>query len=124
MMIGAVVLVIAGSGLMPTPSPEMATLAGTYSLLLSRPTGDERLTLVLDKDGMARLITEDLGEMTASTTQSGVWTVENGAVKLALNASGGQAQRQMTLGIREDSLVANENDSNPEDGQSWTFRRR
>src|SRR5262245_49886145 len=124
MMIGAVVLLIAGSGLMPTPSPEMATLAGTYTYRLSRPTADELLTLVLVKDGIARLITEEQGEMTTSTTQTGVWTVENGAVKLALNASGGQGERQMTFSIGEDSLVGIKNDSSPEGGESWSFRRR
>ncbi len=124
MMIGAVVLLIAASGVVPKASPELATLAGTYILQLSRPNVNEQLTLVLVKDGSARLTTESLDEKTASTTQAGVWTVEGGAVKLALTASRGAGSRQMTLSIQEDSLVGNENDSSPEGGENWTFRRR
>lgn len=96
-MIGAVVLLIAASGVIPKRSPEMATLAGTYILQLSRPTADQRLTLVLAKDGSARLTTEALGEKPASTTQMGVWRVESDAVKLALHASTETAPREITL---------------------------
>ena len=123
MTIGAVVLLIAASGVIPHSSPEMAALAGSYTLL-SPPNVNHRLTLVLIKDGSARLTTEAPGEKLASTTQMGVWTVEGGAVKLALTASSGAGPRQMTLSIQEDSLVRIENDSNPESGENWTFRRR
>ena len=123
MTIGAVVLLIAASGVIPHRSPEMATLAGSYTLL-SRANVDQRITLVLVKDGSAKLTTEALGEKPASTTQMGVWNVEGGAVKLALTASSGAGARQMTLSIQEDSLVRIENDSTPEGGENWTFRRR
>ena len=123
MTIGAVVLLIAASGVMPHSSPEMATLAGSYTLL-SRPNVNQRVTLVLVKDGSARLTTEAPGEKPASTTQMGVWTVEGGAVKLALTASSGAGSRQMTLSIQEDSLVETEDDSSAEGGENRTFRRR
>ncbi|HTG13879.1 MAG TPA: hypothetical protein VK747_01280 [Blastocatellia bacterium] len=123
MTIGAVVLLIAASGVIPHSSPEMAALAGSYTLI-SRPDVNQRLTLVLVKDGSARLTTEALVEKPASTTQMGVWTVEGGAVKLALTASSGAGKRQMTLSIQEDSLVGIENDSISEGGENWTFRRR
>jgi len=123
MTIGAVVLLIAASGVIPHSSPEMAALAGSYTLL-SRANVDQRITLVLVKDGSAKLTTEALGEKPASTTQMGVWNVEGGAVKLALTASSGAGARQMTLSIQEDSLVRIENDSTPEGGENWTFRRR
>jgi hypothetical protein len=45
-------------------------------------------------------------------------------VKLALTASSGAGPRQMTLSIQEDSLVGIENESSPEGGENWTFRRR
>src|SRR4030095_11761729 len=93
MMIGAVVLLIAASGVIPKQSPEMATLAGSYTALLRDV--NPRLTLVLSKDGSAKLTTEALDEKPASTTQMGVWTVEDGVVKLALNASSGAARGQM-----------------------------
>lgn len=115
-------LLIAASGVIPQPSPEMATLAGT--LVLSQPNLNQRLTLVLGKDGSAKLTTEGLGEKAVSTTESGVWSVENGTVKLALTASRGTVQRQMTLNIEGDSLVGIENDSSPEGGENWTFRRK
>jgi hypothetical protein len=123
MMIGAVVLLIAASGVIPKQSPEMATLAGTYTLLLTRLNVDQRLTLVLARDGSARLTTEALGEKPASTTQMGVWTMEGGAVKLALTATGVTGPRHMTLSIQEDSLVGIENDSSAE-GETWTFLRK
>lgn len=123
MTIGAVVLLIAASGVIPHSSPEMAALAGSYTLL-SQPNVNQRITLVLVKDGSARLTTEALDEKPASTTQMGVWTVEGGAVKLALTAASGAGARQMTLSIQEDSLVRIENDSTPEGGENWTFRRR
>src|SRR4030095_5578324 len=119
MMIGAVVLLIAASGVIPKQSPEMATLAGSYSTGLSNI--NQRLTLVLGKDGSAKLTTEVLDEKPASTTQMGLWTVEGTAVKLALNAWSGAASRQMTLSIQEDSLVGIENGSSPEGGENWTF---
>ena len=122
MTIGAVVLLIAASGVMPRSSPEMAALAGSYTLI-SRANVNQRITLVLVKDGSARLTTEAPGEKPASTTQMGVWTVEGGAVKLALTASSGAGPRQMTLSIQEDSLVGIENESSPEGGENWTFRR-
>lgn len=122
MMIGAVVLLIAASGVIPKQSPEMATLAGSYTLLLSNV--NRQLTLVLARDGSATLTTEALGEKTASTTRMGVWTIESGAVKLALTASGGAGPGQTTLSIQEDSLVVIENDSTPEGGENRTFRRR
>jgi hypothetical protein len=124
MMIGAVVLLIAASGVVPQPSPEMATLTGNYTLMLNQPDVNQRLTLVLGKDGSATLTAEALGENAVSTTESGVWTIESGVVKLALTASSGTRPRQMTLSIQEDSLVGLENDSTPLDGENWTFRRR
>ena len=122
MTIGAVVLLIAASGVIPHSSAEMAALAGSYTLL-SQPNVNQRITLVLVKDGSAKLTTEAPGEKPASTTQMGVWTVESGAVKLALTASSGAGSRQMTLSIQEDSLVGIENESRPEGGENWTFRR-
>ena len=122
MTIGAVVLLLAASGVIPHSSPEMAALAGSYTLI-SRANVNQRITLVLVKDGSARLTTELPGEKPASTTQMGVWTVEGGAVKLALTASSGAGPRQMTLSIQEDSLVGIENESSPEGGENWTFRR-
>jgi hypothetical protein len=124
MMIGAVVVLIAASGVIPKRSPEMKALTGTYILQLSRPTADQRLTLVLVEDGSAKLTTETLAEKPASTNQMGVWTVEGDAVKLALTASSGAPAGQMTLSIQEDSLVRIENDSSAEGGENWTFRRR
>jgi len=123
MTIGAVVLLIAASGVIPHSSPEMAALAGSYALL-SPPNVNHRVTLVLGQDGSARLTTEAPGEKPASTTQMGVWTVESGAVKLALTASSGAGARQMTLSTQEDTLVGIENDSSPEGGGNWTFRRK
>ena len=124
MMIGAVVLLIAASGVVPQPSPEMATLTGTYTLVLNQPDLNQRLTLVLGNDGSATLTALALGERAVSTTQSGVWTIEPGVVKLTLSASSGTRPRQMTLSIQEDSLVGIENDATPLDGENWTFRRR
>jgi hypothetical protein len=123
MTIGAVVLLIAASGVIPHSSPEMAALAGSYTLL-SQPNVNQRITLVLVKDGSAKLTTEALGEKPTSTTQMGVWTVEGGAVKLALTASSGAVPRQMTLSIQEGSLVETQDDSSAEAGENWTFRRR
>ena len=123
MTIGAVVLLIAASGVIPHSSPELATLAGSYALL-NHPNVNQRVTLVLVKDGSARLTTEAPAEKRATTTQMGVWSVEGGSVKLALTASGGAQPRQMTLSIQEDSLVGIENDSTAEGAANWTFRRR
>jgi hypothetical protein len=122
MMTGAVVLLIAASGMIPRQSSEMATLAGTF--VFNQPIVNHRLTLVLGKDGSARLTTEALDDKRASTTQNGLWTVESGAVKLALTASSAARPRQMTLGIEGDSLVEIENDSTPAGSEKWTFRRR
>jgi len=123
MTIGAVVLLIAASGVIPHSSPEMETLAGSY-MLVDRPNFNQRVTLVLVKDGSARLTTEAMGEKSASTTQMGVWTVESGsAVKLALTASRGTGHRQMMLSIKEDTLVEIEDDSSSEDRENWVFRR-
>lgn len=124
MMIGAVVLLIAASGVVPQPSPEMAALTGNYTLMLNQPDVNQRLTLVLGKDGSATLTAEALGEKDVSTTESGVWTIESGVVKLTLTASSGTRPRQMTLSIQEDSLVGIENNATPLDGENWTFRRR
>ena len=123
MTIGAVVLLIAASGVIPRSSAEMAALAGSYTLL-SQPNANHRVTLVLLKDGSAKLTTEAPGEKPASTTQMGVWTVESGTVKLALTTSSGAGRRQMTLSNQEDSLVGIENDSTSEGGETWTFRRK
>lgn len=117
-------LLIAASGVVPQPSPEMATLTGTYTLVLNQPDLNQRLTLVLGNDGSATLTALALGEKAVSTTQSGVWTIETGVVKLTLSASSGTRPRQMTLSIQEDSLVGIENDATPLDGENWTFRRR
>jgi hypothetical protein len=122
MTIGAVVLLIAASGVIPQKSIPMAALAGT--LVLTRPDVNQRLTLVLGKDGSATLTTGALGEKAVSTTESGVWTIESGVVKLALTSSSGARARQMTLSIQEDSLVGIETDSTPLGGEDWTFRRR
>ena len=122
MTIGAVVLLIAASGMIPGHSPEMAAVAGTF--VLSQPIANHRLTLVLGKDGSAGLTTEALDGKSASTTRMGVWAVESGAVKLTLAASSGSGQRQMTLSVQDDSLVAIEIDSTPEDVEDWTFRRK
>jgi hypothetical protein len=120
--IGALVLLIAASGVVPQTSPEMATLAGT--LVLSQPDVNRRLTLVLARDGSARLTTEALGEKAVTTTESGVWTIESGVVKLALTASGGSRPRQMTLSIQEDSLVWIEDDLTAQGAENWSFRRK
>lgn len=125
MTIGALVLLIAASGVTPTkPSPQMATLAGGYTLVLRGAEGDQQLTLVLGPDGSARLTIETPGEKPPSTTQSGVWTVDSGEVKVAATGASKSGKRQMTLGIQGDSLVWNENDSSSNRGESLIFRRK
>ena len=120
MMVGALVLLIAAAGVIPKTSPAVAALAGT--LVLSEPESNRRLTLVLRKDGSAILTTETPAEKTVTATQSGLWTVDNDLVKLALTASSGASPRQMTLSIQEDSLVViNADSQGPENG---TFRRQ
>lgn len=125
MMMGAVVLLIAASGVAPSrPSREMATLAGRYTLLLQQPTGDRQLTLVLGSDGSARLTTEAPGRKSTSTTETGMWTVENGEVKVVANAGSKSGKKQVTLSIQGDSLVWTNNDSSSHGGETLIFRRR
>jgi hypothetical protein len=125
MMMGAVVLLIAASGMAPTkPSPEMAALAGRYTLLLHEPAGDRQLTLILGQDGSARLTTEAPGGKPPSTTESGTWTVENGEVKVVAAATSQGGKRQATLSGQDDSLVWIKDDSSLLAGESLIFRRR
>ncbi|HWO02993.1 MAG TPA: hypothetical protein VNS63_27380 [Blastocatellia bacterium] len=125
MMMGALVVLIAASGMAPTkPSPEMSALAGRYMLLQQQPTGDRRLTLVLGPDGSATLTIETPGDKSASTTETGTWTVENGEVKVMAAATSRRAKRQVTLSVKDDSLVLNKDDSSLEGGEPLIFRRR
>lgn len=123
MTLGALVLLIAASGGMPAkPSPEMAGLAGRYSLLLQQPAGDRQLTLILGPDGSARLTTEAPGEKPPLTTQNGVWTEDSGKVTVVATGAAKSGKRQMTLGIQGDSLVWID-DSGSHGGGDLIFRR-
>jgi hypothetical protein len=103
--IGAIVLLLAGNGLMQALSPEGRALVGTY-VTAARTGGDAaRYVLTLHEDGVAEVLVEFSDTSRTPVTQKGAWILDGSTVQMAVSGDGGDATA-VVLTPKDGALVA------------------
>ena len=83
--IAAIVLLLAGAGLMQALSPSVQAMAGTYEAVLVKSDGSVRCVLSLAKDATATFRTTSPDGKTETAAYSGAWISDGGTIQLVLN---------------------------------------
>ena len=124
MTLAAVVLLIAGAGVVPQLTPEQAKLAGVYTARIEPASGAEVATLVLSGDGSAKVTRAREDGAGATTTAVGVWTEEAGVVHVVMSVPGDASSKTAAaLEVQEGALVARDLDPSRWGPAPVTLRR-
>jgi hypothetical protein len=83
--IAAIVLLLAGGGLMQALSPSVQALVGTYESVLVTSDGNVRCVLSLANDTTATFRTTSPDGKTETAAYSGAWISDGGTIQLVFN---------------------------------------
>lgn len=103
--IGAIVLLLAGNGLMQALTPEGRAIVGTYVSQARTGSDASRYVLTLHEDGIAEVVVEFNDASRASAIEKGAWILDGSMVQMAVSGDGGDATA-VVLTPRDGALVA------------------